>query len=376
MEPETFKDMNLSEEMLRSLTKMGMTSPTSVQKQTIPLLMDNQCVIAKAPTGTGKTFAFGIPILEYLNMEAPFVQDLILCPTRELALQICTELRMLASTIKGVKICPIIGGQRMDTQIEALRKRPQIVVATPGRLLDHITRHSIDVSMIYTLILDEADKMLDMGFIRDIRKIMKLTPQDKQIAMFSATMSREVMDISWEYMQGAVEIDVAPKAEDMPKIKQYMMTVAEKDKVTTFDKVMKGHTLTRVMVFCNTKSRVRFVTEGIRKLGYSVECLHGDIGQGARNRIMDGFRAGKYKILVATDVAARGIDVSDIDGVFNFDVPNENEYYLHRIGRTGRAKREGEAFTFVSYADTPRMGDIIKYTKVSVEELQLEETMS
>ena len=373
MEYTSFDQMDLSPEIMRALEKMGMTTPTSVQKQAIPLLMDNHCVIAKAPTGTGKTFAFGIPILEYLNMDADFVQALILCPTRELALQICTELRALGAFIKGLKICGIIGGQKMDKQIQMLKKKPHIVVATPGRLLDHVQHKNINISDIYTLILDEADKMLDMGFIKDIRKIMKLTPSDKQIAMFSATMSREVMNITWEYMDGADEIEVAPKEEDMPKISQYILHLEEREKMDAFGKIMESYNCNRVMAFCNTKTRVRVVTEGIKRLGYKAECLHGDIGQGARNRIMDDFRKGKFNILVATDVAARGIDVSDIDTVFNFEVPNENEYYLHRIGRTGRAGRAGQAFTFVNYAQSLRMDDILHYTKVSTQELDINE---
>ena len=373
MEYTSFEQMDLSEEVMRALDKMGMKTPTSVQKQAIPLLMDNRCVIAKAPTGTGKTFAFGIPILEYLNMDADFVQALILCPTRELALQICTELRGLGAFIKGLKICGIIGGQKMDKQVQMLKKKPQIVVATPGRLLDHVQHRNIDISDIYTLVLDEADKMLDMGFIKDIRKIMKITPQDKQIAMFSATMSREVMNITWEYMDGADEIEVAPKAEDMPKISQYILHLEEREKMDAFGKIMERYNCNRVMAFCNTKTRVRVVTEGIKRLGFKAECLHGDIGQGARNRIMDDFRRGKFNILVATDVAARGIDVSDIDTVFNFEVPNENEYYLHRIGRTGRAGRAGQAFTFVTYSQSLRMDDILHYTKVSTQELSLNE---
>ena len=370
----SFDQMDLSEEVMRALEKMGMKTPTSVQKKAIPLMMDNRCVIAKAPTGTGKTFAFGIPILEYLNMDAKFVQALILCPTRELALQICTELRALGAFIKGLKICGIIGGQKMDKQVQMLRKNPQIVVATPGRLLDHVQHRSIDISQIYTLVLDEADKMLDMGFIKDIRKVMKLTPSDKQIAMFSATMSREVMDITWEYMEGADEIDVAPKEEDMPKISQYILHLEERQKMRAFSKIMEQYNCHRVMAFCNTKTRVRIVTEGIKGLGYKAECLHGDIGQGARNRIMEDFRKGKFNILVASDVAARGIDVSDIDTVFNFEVPNENEYYLHRIGRTGRAGRAGQAFTFVTYGQSIRMDDILHYTKVHTEELELDLT--
>lgn len=261
----------------------------------------------------------------------------------------------------------------MDTQIRKLAAHPQIVVATPGRLLDHINRKTISISSIHTLILDEADEMLNMGFIKDIRKIMSYTPTDKQIALFSATMSREVMDISYEYIQRPVEIDVAPKEEDMPKIRQYTVTLAEKDKARTLADIITRKSFSKVMVFCNTKSKVRILTARLRRFGLSVDCLHGDIVQKARNRIMEDFRNEKFSVLIATDVAARGIDVADIDAVFNYDVPIENEYYLHRIGRTGRAQKEGEAFTFVTYSDTAKMADIVRYTRVDLEELKLDD---
>ena len=261
----------------------------------------------------------------------------------------------------------------MDAQIKKLASHPQIVVATPGRLLDHINRRTISIASIHTLILDEADEMLNMGFIKDIRKIMSYTPSDKQIALFSATMSRDVMDISYEYIQSPVEIDIASKADDMPKIQQFSVTVAEKDKARVLAEILSRRSLTRVMVFCNTKSKVRILTSRLRGYGLSVDCLHGDIEQKSRNRIMEEFRAGKFLVLIATDVAARGIDVADIDAVFNYDVPIENEYYLHRIGRTGRAQKEGEAFTFVTYADAAKMADIIRYTHAELIELHIGE---
>jgi len=369
MEIHTFSEMMLSEEVAKAIQKLGLETPTSVQKKAIPLMMEGHSLIAKAPTGTGKTFAFGIPILEYLNMRSTFVQNLILCPTRELALQICSELRILGQYIKGLRICPIIGGQRMDAQIRELAGNPQIVVATPGRLLDHISRNNVDISSVYTVVLDEADEMLSMGFFKDIRRILDLTPADKQIALFSATMSRDVMDISWQYLQGATEIDVAPKAEDMPQIRQFVVNVPEKDKLQALTSIIRENHYTKIIVFCNTKTRVRHLTDQVRKAGLSADCLHGDINQSMRNKIMDGYRNGKFEMLIATDIAARGIDVSDVDGVFNFDVPKENEYYLHRIGRTGRAKKEGAAYTLVSFVEKPRMEEIIRYTKVSVEEL-------
>ncbi|MBN1891806.1 MAG: DEAD/DEAH box helicase, partial [Clostridiales bacterium] len=351
---------------------IGISVPTSVQQKALPPMMEGYNVIARAPTGTGKTFAFGIPILEYLNMKADYIQALILSPTRELALQISSEMKNLGKHIRGLSVVSVIGGQRMDTQIRKLAAHPQIVVATPGRLLDHIFRKTISISSIHTLILDEADEMLNMGFIKDIRKIMSFTPTDKQIALFSATMSREVMDISYEYIQRPVEIDVAPKEEDMPKIRQYTVTVAEKDKARILADIITRRSFSKVMVFCNTKSKVRILTARLRRFGLSVDCLHGDIVQKARNRIMEDFRNEKFSVLIATDVAARGIDVADIDAVFNYDVPIENEYYLHRIGRTGRAQKEGEAFTFVAYSDTAKMADIVRYTRVELEELKLD----
>jgi len=371
MEINTFSDLSLSKEITRALEKLNLDTPTSVQKQAIPFMMDGYNLIAKAPTGTGKTFAYGIPLLEYLNMDTNFVQDLILCPTRELALQICTELRSIGQYIRGLKICAVIGGQSLDKQFKELAAHPQIVVATPGRLLDHVNRRTIDISSIYTVILDEADEMLNMGFIKDIRKILDSTPKDKQVALFSATMSREVEDINWQYLQGAVNIDVAPKAEDMPKIKQYSLSVAEKDKLDMLIKIVKNKNLSKIIVFCNTKTRVRHLTERLQRQGIAADCLHGDINQNTRNRIMDGYRKGSFPILIATDIAARGIDVADVDGVFNYDVPKENEYYLHRIGRTGRAQKEGAAYTLVSYLETERMEEIIKYTKVQVEDLSI-----
>ncbi|MDD3959351.1 MAG: DEAD/DEAH box helicase [Oscillospiraceae bacterium] len=369
---QSFHALNLSKEVQKALAEIGVSIPTSVQQKALPPMMDGYNVIARAPTGTGKTFAFGIPILEYLDMNVDYVQALILAPTRELALQISSELKILGKYIRGLSIASVIGGQRMDTQIKKLAAHPQIVVATPGRLLDLIMRRVLSISSIHTLILDEADEMLNMGFIKDIRKIMSFTPADKQIALFSATMSREVMDISYEYIERPVEIDIAPKADDMPKIRQFSISVSEKDKPGVLAKIITDRSLLRVMVFCNTKSKVRILTARLRSYGLSVDCLHGDIVQKARNRIMEEFRSGKFSVLIATDVAARGIDVADIDAVINYDVPIENEYYLHRIGRTGRAQKEGEAFTLVTYADTSKMADIVRYTRIELEDLKID----
>lgn len=358
----TFNDLNLSPEIMKSLTKMGVKRPTTVQQQAIPLLMDNMCLIAKAPTGTGKTFAFSIPILEYLNMDVDFVQALILCPTRELALQITAEIKSLGRLIKGFNVCSIIGGQSMHIQEEKLRRKPQVVVATPGRLLDLATRKMIDVSNIYTLVLDEADEMLKMGFIKDIKRIMAITPEDKQIALFSATMPREIQDITWQFMEGSAEIDVMPKAQDHPDIDEYIIECPEKDKGRNILTVLDREHLRKAIVFCNTRRQTEKVCSFLEMRGLNCRLLHGSIGQGKRNRVMDEYRKDKFDVLVATDVIARGIDVDDIEVVFNYDIPTENEFYLHRIGRTARAGKSGKAFSLVSFVERDRMDEIIRYT--------------
>ena len=358
----TFDDLDLSPEIMKSLAKMNVKRPTSVQQQAIPLLMDNMCLIAKAPTGTGKTFAFSIPILEYLNLNADFVQALVLCPTRELALQITSEMKGLGRLIKGFNVCSIIGGQSMHIQEEKLKKKPQVVVATPGRLLDLVQRKMIDVSNIYTLVLDEADEMLKMGFIKDIKRIIAITPEDKQIALFSATMPREIQDITWQFMEGAAEIDVMPKAQDHPDIDEYIIECPEKDKARNILNVLDREQLRKAIVFCNTRRQTEKVCDFLEMRGINCRLLHGSIGQGKRNRVMDEYRKDKFDVLVATDVIARGIDVDDIEVVFNFDIPAENEFYLHRIGRTARAGKSGKAFSLVSFKEKDRMEEIIRYT--------------
>ena len=363
----SFKDFDLSPELKDALRKMGVKRPTTIQQKAIPLLMDDMSLIAKAPTGTGKTFAFAIPILEYLNMSVDFVQALILCPTRELALQIASEIKNLARFIDGFNVCAVIGGQNMRTQENKIKRKPQVVVATPGRLLDLVGRKIIDISQIYTLVLDEADEMLKMGFIKDIKRVIELTPKDKQMALFSATMPREILDITWQFMEGAAQIDVMPKADDHPNIDEYIIEVPEKDKVGAIIGVLDAENIRKAIVFCNTRTQTEKVLRKLETHGISCDILHGSIGQGGRNRVMDGFRKNKFDVLVATDVVARGIDVDDVEAVFNYDIPNENEFYLHRIGRTGRAGRSGKAFSLVAYMDKSRMEEIIRYTACNPE---------
>ncbi len=358
----TFTDLDLSPEIMNALRKMGVKRPTTVQQKAIPLLMDNLSLIAKAPTGTGKTFAFSIPMLEYLDMNSKDIQGLVLCPTRELALQITSEIRGLAKYIKGFNTCAVIGGQSMNIQADKLRRNPQIVVATPGRLLDLISRRMIDVGNIYTLVLDEADEMLKMGFIRDIKRIISLTPSDKQMALFSATMPREIQDITWQFMEGAAEIDVMPKAQDHPDIDEFTVSVPEKDKIRMILKIIDTGKFRKGIVFCNTKRQTEKVAGKLEIAGIKCDMLHGSVSQSRRNRVMDAFRKDKFDVLIATDVVARGIDVDDIEIVFNYDIPNENEFYLHRIGRTARAGKSGTAVSLVSFTERSRMEEIVRYT--------------
>ncbi len=365
-DPQTFEELKVSAPILKALDKMGITTPTEVQRKTIPLMMDGLDIIAKAPTGTGKTCAFGIPLLECLDMECRDIQAVVVCPTRELSTQITQELRDLAVCRPDVRIANIYGGQPMGKQLDALKKKPHIVVATPGRLIDHINRGTAYIGNVYTAVLDEADEMLKMGFVKDVRRILRETPADTQVVMFSATMSREVMDVAWEFQHNAVEVTVAASGDNRPKIAQFALNSVGDNRVKDLGALIDSLGLRRTMVFCNTKSTVRWLDLKLRREGRSVDCLHGDIPQSQRNRVMAAYRRGAFEILVATDVAARGIDVDDVEAVFNFDIPEENEYYLHRIGRTGRAKRLGAAFTFMSttmpHDDTYRLRDIKKYT--------------
>lgn len=365
----SFDELELSEPTRKALTRMGFSAPTPIQAQTIPLMMDGHDLIAKAPTGTGKTCAFGIPLLECLDPACTDVQAIIVCPTRELCIQIAEEMRQLAAFRPDVRIASIYGGQPIGKQLAALKKNPHIVVATPGRLLDHMGRRTVWLGNVYTAVLDEADEMLKMGFIKDVRRILNATPADTQVVMFSATISRDVMDVAWEYQHNAVEIQVAAEGDNRPQIDQFGLLSSGSRRLEDMTRIIDQMAYHRVMVFANMKTTVRQLCDRLRKQGRSVDCLHGDIPQSQRNQVMAGFREGRFEILVATDVAARGIDVDDVEAVFNYDIPEENEYYLHRIGRTGRAKRRGAAYTFMTPDDRFRIRDIKKYTHSELEEI-------
>ncbi len=363
----TFRELGLSEAMLKALEKKGYGYPTTIQAQAIPEFMQWKDVIAKAPTGTGKTFAFGIPMIEHVDTECQDVQGLILAPTRELAIQIGDELRGLLTYYQGIRVAVLYGGAGIVGQAKQLEKKPQIVVATPGRLMDHYNRKNIRLDKIQTVVLDEADRMLDMGFFKDVTKIIEKIKNRKNLGLFSATISQEVMTVSWMYQRDEVEITVEPKQEDRPDIDQYSITVSPLEKAETALRLIRTQGYERVMIFCNTKYMCQRLSDDFRRAGADCDCIHGDIRQSQREKIMQRYREGKLAILVATDVASRGIDVDDVDCVINFDVPEENEYYVHRIGRTGRAKRKGVAWSVIgNFPEKAKLDEIAKYSAYTI----------
>ena len=359
--PTSFEEMDLSAEILKAVQTMGFTEPSTVQARTIPLMMAGNDINAIAPTGTGKTCAFGIPMLEYVQLKDSRIQEVVLAPTRELALQIGEELTQLAKFIKGVRIAVLYGGQSISKQITLLKRRPQIIIATPGRLLDHMQRRNISLDAVHTMVLDEADEMLNMGFVKDVTKIIEATPTDRQLVLFSATTNQEVLTIAWKYQNDPVEVTVEATKKDRPQITQYVISSEQNDKTDHLMYLLDADVYGRIMIFCNTKFMTDKLTSRLTREGYDAQCLHGDIPQAKRNVVMNDFKRGKFPILVSTDVAARGIDVDDVEAVINFDLPNENEYYLHRIGRTGRAHKHGVSFSLVTFRESVRMDEILKY---------------
>ena len=362
-----YADLNLSPEVLRALEKKGFTQATAIQGGAIPHFMEWKDVIAKAPTGTGKTFAFGIPMIEHIDPELPEVQGLILAPTRELAIQICDELRSLLTYFNGIRIAVLYGGAGIGGQIKQLEKKPQIVVATPGRLMDHYNRKTIRLDKIQTVVLDEADRMLDMGFFKDVTRIIEKVKNRKNLGLFSATISQEVMTVSWMYQRDEVEITVEPKQEDRPDIDQFSLTVSPLQKAETTLRLIRSQGFERVMIFCNTKHMCQRLSDDFQRAGLDADCIHGDIRQSQREKTMQRYRDGKLAVLIATDVASRGIDVDDVDCVINFDVPEENEYYVHRIGRTGRAKRKGVAWSIIgNFPEKAKLDEIAKFSNYTI----------
>ena len=371
-EIKTYAELNLSPAIQKAIEKKGYVQATPVQSGAIPYFMAWKDVIAKAPTGTGKTFAFGIPMVEHIDPAAQEVQALVLAPTRELAVQIQEELRDLCEFKEGVRSVCLYGGAPIDKQIATLKKRPQIVVATPGRLMDHMKRRTVRLDKVETVVLDEADRMLDMGFVRDVTRILDQLKHRKNMGMFSATISREVMDISWVYQRDPVEITVRPVEESKPDITQYRIDLnGREQKLDTIAALITHGEYERAIAFCNTKNMTDRLAGLLNMRGISCAAIHGDIPQKIREKTLEKFKKGGVRVLVATDVAARGLDIDDVDAVFNYDVPDELENYTHRIGRTGRAKRHGVAYTFIAtISEGLRMDDIIRNTRSEVQRLK------
>lgn len=351
-------------EIIRATQAMGYTEMTEIQQKAIPLMLAGHDMIAKAPTGTGKTVAFGIPILQKAaGFPAGAPKAVVLSPTRELAQQIAQDLTNLAQFLPEIRVVCVYGGAGLEKQQKQLKAGCQIVVATPGRLMDHYRHHALDLSQVTTIVLDEADEMLNMGFYKDVRGIIDLLKSRESLSMFSATISREVLDIGWLYQHNAAEVDVQPVQESSPKIAQYKLLTTGRDKLADLAQIIISKDYKRVMVFCNTKYNTGMLANQLARLHFNVDCLHGDLSQAERNRIMQRFKAGEINVLVATDVAARGIDVSDVDAVINYDVPSENEHYTHRIGRTGRAKREGASYLFYTKDEQKRVDTLLRLTR-------------
>ena len=371
MEHLRFEDMNISNEICRAVLDMGFEEATPIQSQAIPVILEGKDIIGQSQTGTGKTAAFGIPLLERINPEDRRLQALILCPTRELAIQVSEEFRKLLKYKDNIRVLPIYGGQPIDRQIAALRKGTQVVIGTPGRVMDHMRRRTIKAETVQMMVLDEADEMLDMGFREDIETILVKIPEEHQTLLFSATLSPEILDITKRFQKNPEFIKIVRKELTVPNIEQYYFDVKEKTKLDALCRIMDVYDPKLAMVFCNTKKRVDDLVEMLQGRGYFAEGLHGDLKQAQRDKVMQKFRNGTIEILVATDVAARGIDVDDIDVVFNYDVPQDEEYYVHRIGRTGRAGKAGKAFTFCVGKEIYKLRDIMRYTKTKIQQQKL-----
>jgi ATP-dependent RNA helicase DeaD len=363
----TFSDLFLSEEILRGITEMGYQIPTPIQEQSIPVMLEGHDMIGQAQTGTGKTAAFGLPILQQIDPSFNGVQALILCPTRELCVQIAAELEKMSMYKRGIRILSIYGGDSMTRQLRGLRDGVQIVVGTPGRVMDHLRRGTLKITNLKVAVMDEADEMLNMGFREDMETILHDTPAEKQTVMFSATMSKPIQEISREFLRTPRIIKVADKSVTASTIEQIYFETRGAKKTTIIANLIQLHELKLSLVFCNTKARTDEVTEELRKQGLKAEALHGDLSQSLRNQVLGRFKNHNINVLCATDVAARGLDVNNVDAVFNFDLPHDDEYYVHRIGRTGRAGKTGRAFSFAeSRKDDRKIFDLERFIKMKI----------
>ncbi len=366
METIRFDELGLDARILRAVTAMGFEAATPIQSQAIPVQMEGRDIIGQAQTGTGKTAAFGIPILQKVDPNNRKLQVIALCPTRELAIQVAEEIRSLAKYMHGIKVLPIYGGQDIVRQIRALKDGTQIVIGTPGRVMDHMRRKTIRGEHVHTVIMDEADEMLNMGFLEDMETILSQLPEERQTVMFSATMPQAIQEIARKFQQDPVNVKVVKKELTVHNVTQYYYEVRPQTKVEVMCRLLDMYAPRRSVAFCNTKRQVDLLVQELQGRGYFAEGLHGDLKQEQRDRVMGSFRNGATEILVATDVAARGIDVDDVEAVFNYDIPQDDEYYVHRIGRTGRAGREGIAFSFAVGKEVYKLRDIQRYCKTKI----------
>lgn len=362
----TFEEMCLDTRIMRAIAEMGFEQPSPIQAQSIPIAVEGKDMIGQARTGTGKTASFGIPMLQRINPKDKNLQAIVLCPTRELAIQSANEIRKLAKFLHGIKVLPIYGGQEISKQIRSLKGGVQIVIGTPGRVMDHLRRHTLKPQTVDIVVLDEADEMLNMGFREDIETILGQLPEERQTMLFSATMPKPILKIAKRYLHEPEIVKVIQKELTVPKIEQYYYEVNPRKKNEVLSRLLDMYDPSLSLVFCNTKRKVDELVADLKGRGYFAEGLHGDMKQSQRDRVMNGFRNGRTDILVATDVAARGIDVDDVEAVFNYDVPQDDEYYVHRIGRTGRAGREGRAFTLVVGKEIYKLKDIQRYCKTKI----------
>ena len=366
METIRFEDLDLDARILRAVTDMGFEAASPIQAQSIPLELQGLDIIGQAQTGTGKTAAFGIPLLQKVDPNNKKPQAIILCPTRELAIQVSDEIRRLAKYMHGIKVLPIYGGQEISRQIRSLKDGVQVIIGTPGRVMDHMRRKTVKLDEIHTVVLDEADEMLNMGFLEDMETILSELPEERQTMMFSATMPQAIADIARKFQKSPELVKVVKKELTVPKVTQYYYEVKPKNKLEVMCRLLDLYDPKLSVVFCNTKKQVDELVQELQGRGYFADGLHGDLKQEQRDRVMKNFRTGRTDILVATDVAARGIDVDDVEAVFNYDIPQDDEYYVHRIGRTGRAGREGRAFSLVVGREVYKLREIQRYCRTKI----------
>ena len=366
MESVKFEDLQLDDRILRAVADMGFEEASPIQAKSIPVQLEGVDMIGQAQTGTGKTAAFGIPLLQKIDPKNKKLQAVALCPTRELAIQVAEEIRSLAKYMHGIKVLPIYGGQDIVRQIKGLKDGTQIIIGTPGRVMDHMRRKTVKFDQVHTVIMDEADEMLNMGFLEDMETILSQLPTESQTIMFSATMPPEIQKIAESFQKDPQVIRVVKKELTVPKVTQYYYEVKPRTKVEVMCRLLDLYAPKLSVAFCNTKKQVDELVDELQGRGYFAEGLHGDLKQIQRDRVMNSFRNGRTEILVATDVAARGIDVDDVEAVFNYDIPQDDEYYVHRIGRTGRAGRTGIAFSFVVGREVYKLRDIQRYCKTKI----------